>query len=93
MKGTNANWARRQIAMHGIDRYPTVEMQFIKLVEEAGELGKEINKRGKQGGKVEDLVGELADTALALYNLADKLGFDLDEAIRRKVQTDQRKFG
>lgn len=89
MKDTNANWARKQIAMHGVDRYPTIQMQFIKLTEEMGELAKELNKADLP---IEKIVGECADVALALYNLCDKLHVNLDQAIRYKVQGDTRKF-
>lgn len=102
MKDTNANWARRQIAQHGKDRYPSWQSQLRKLVEEVGELNKAANKYEaclleigglKKIGKMKDeIVGEAADVALALYNLADKFQFDLDKAIRNKVQSDVRKF-
>lgn len=90
---TNADWARRQIAKHGRDRYPTVNTQFRKLVEEIGELSKELNKEDEApGARFSKLQAECADVALALYNLCDKLQIDLDAAIRTKVQKDDRKF-
>lgn len=87
-KATNAELARAQIAQHGVDRYPTSRAQFIKLVEEVGELGKEINRDGKRA----NLEGECADVALSLYALCNKLGIDLDQAIRAKVKSDTRTF-
>lgn len=97
MKDTNANWARRQIAQHGRDRYPSWQAQLRKLVEEVGELNKAANRyeeKETEGStkRFEDLVGEAADVALALYNFCDKMHFDLDKAIRDKVQSDVRKF-
>lgn len=101
MKDTNANWARRQIAQHGRDRYPSWESQLRKLVEEVGELNKAANRyeeglledeTKKLQKKIDDIRGEAADVALALYNFCDKMHFDLDEAIRDKVQSDVRKF-
>lgn len=87
-KATNAELARVQIAGHGVDRYPTPRAQFIKLVEEVGELGKEINRESKRA----DLEGECADVALSLYTLCAKLGIDLDRAIQAKVKDDTRTF-
>lgn len=102
MKETNANWARRQIAQHGKDRYPSWQSQLRKLVEEVGELNKAANRYEaslfsddglrKLGKTRDELESEAADVALALYNLADKFQFDLDKAIRNKVQSDVRKF-
>ena len=76
-----------QIQKHGKDRYPTVQSQLIKLVEEVGELAKEIN-----AGDYEKTRLEAADVALALYNLAFKCAFDLDDAIQSVVRADVRKF-
>lgn len=87
---TNLEWARKQIAMHGIDRYPDWGSQLRKLVEEVGELNKEMN-RSNPGHPA--ISGECADIALALYNFCDKVGVDLDKAIREKVENDNRKFG
>lgn len=84
---SNSELARLQIQQHGVDRYPTVQSQFIKLVEEVGELGKEVNR-----GDYEKTRLEAADVALALYNLAFKCAFDLDDAIRSVVTQDKRTF-
>lgn len=101
MKDTNANWARRQIEKHGRDRYPSWQSQLRKLVEEVGEINKAANRYEESlldeaGGnpvmKREKIRLEMGDAALALYNLADKFGFDLDETIREIVQNDERKF-
>jgi NTP pyrophosphatase (non-canonical NTP hydrolase) len=84
---TNAELAAEQIRKHGLDRYPTSQSQMLKLVEEVGELAEEINK-----GRMDRARCEAADVALALYNLAVKCDFDLDEAIREVVTQDKRKF-
>lgn len=91
MKDTNANWARKQIAMHGVDRYPTPLTQYSQLLSEIAELGKELLKNSMDwnGPKI---MNEIADVALSLYNLADKLHIDLDNAIRNLVENDERKF-
>jgi NTP pyrophosphatase (non-canonical NTP hydrolase) len=85
-----AGLARLQIEKHGRDRYPTIHTQFIKLVEEVGELGKEINRYSPT--TKDKLHGKMADVALALFTLANKLGFDLAEAVESKVSDDKRKF-
>lgn len=86
---TNADLARLQIEKHGKDRYPTVEGQMFKLMEEVGELAKEVNRPVILDEK---LRGELADVGLALYNLAIKCDIDLDVEIKSKVENDVRKF-
>jgi NTP pyrophosphatase (non-canonical NTP hydrolase) len=101
---TNAEWAALQIIKHGKDRYPTPHEQFVKLVEEVGELGKALNKwlsyktseefdpRRNQTKLYKDLKGEAADVALALYNFSIKCEFDLDKQIRFTVESDDRLF-
>lgn len=95
---SNAELAKRQIANHGRDRYPTREAQMLKLMEEVGELSKEVNKAPKftdspmTSPALIRVQNEAADVALALYNLAAKFGFDLDTAIECKVDSDTRKF-
>lgn len=86
--GPNQQLAARQIANHGRDRYPSVQSQLIKLVEEIGELAKEINKNGSHS-RIRD---EMADCGLALYNLANKCHVDLDKAMHNIVDHDDRKF-
>ena len=84
---TNSELAAHQIEKHGKDRYPTIQAQFTKLVEEVGELAKEVNK--ERWALARD---EAVDVALALYNVAAKIGFDLDKAMREVVAFDNRKF-
>lgn len=84
---SNAEVAALQIRKHGLDRYPTAQSQTLKLVEEIGELAKEVNK-----GRMDRAREEAADVALALYNVAAKCGFDLDEAMRDIVDKDVRQF-
>ena len=89
MKISNASWARRQIAKHGVDRYPNWESQLRKLVEEVGELNKEMNRSNPGHPAIAE---ECADVALALYNFCDKVNINLDKAIESKVTNDLRKF-
>ncbi len=94
-KRTNAEWAAEQIRKHGRDRYPTTYMQFTKLVEEVGELGKELNRidiHCKNNPAPRKLRREAADVALALYNFCAKFGIDLDTEIADKVRNDERRF-
>lgn len=91
--------AALQIEKHGRDRYPSPEAQFIKLVEEVGELGKEIN-RDLTGVTDTDKIDhyirlredEFADVILALFNLAKKCDVDLKFAAVAKVNGDTRRF-
>jgi NTP pyrophosphatase (non-canonical NTP hydrolase) len=86
-KMNNAALAQMQIDNHGRDRYPSIQDQFIKLTEEVGELAKEVNRNNLNKARL-----EAADVALALYNLARKMGFDLDDAIADVVDKDTRNF-
>jgi NTP pyrophosphatase (non-canonical NTP hydrolase) len=83
---TNIQLVRHLIyERHGIDRYPTVELNYIKILEELGELARNILRN-------EPSADELADVAISLYALSDKLNVDLDVAIERKVMGDNRRY-
>src|SRR5580765_4809867 len=87
---TNAQLAALQIKRHGVDRYPDWQAQLRKVVEEVGEINKEVNRSPISDPKVGR---ECADAALALYNFCAKIGVDLDKVIREVVMTDERRFG
>lgn len=82
--------ARKQIATHGRDRYPTVGAQYAKLLDELGELGEALIE--KSGGGPEEVEREYADAGLSLYALGNKLGLDLIECMRKLVSNDTRSF-
>jgi hypothetical protein len=89
----------RQIAKHGADRCPTVELQAAKVIEEAAELFTAILVHQQQHGdgthdidECPAIRSEAADTGLALYNLISKCGFDLIAAMDELVENDGRKF-
>lgn len=90
MTTSNHELARLQLARHGVDRYQTVERQYVKLVTEVGELGDELLSPGEYDQ--DRLRAEAADVALSLYHLCAKLGFDLDEALLELVTHDERRF-
>jgi NTP pyrophosphatase (non-canonical NTP hydrolase) len=50
--------------------------QFIKLVEEVGEMGKSLLKNNK-----EQLKDDFGDVQIVLIILAEQLGIDLDECL------------
>jgi NTP pyrophosphatase (non-canonical NTP hydrolase) len=81
--------ARAQLARHGVDRYPTIARQFMKLVTEVGELGDELLRSERDDVLVR---AEAADVAISLYHLCAKLGFDLDDAVFELVTRDERRF-
>lgn len=87
---------RKQVQKHGADRYPTVELQMLKLGEEFGELAKAMHRyltgRTRVGTGTQEIRDEMADVALALAGLANKYGIDLDHAIKSKVDRDNRNF-
>ena len=63
---------------------------LARLVEEVGELSRELNhrhgaKRKKNGEPEQDLALELADVLFVLIALANEQGVDLDDALRRTL--------
>jgi NTP pyrophosphatase (non-canonical NTP hydrolase) len=87
--------ARQQIAKHGKDRYPTAWQQACKVGSELRELLAELDAAGygAQDGELNERIGdEFADVGLALYELGNKLGFDLIERMRELVAADTRSF-
>lgn len=64
---------------------------LARLVEEVGELSRELNhrhgpKRKKSGEPEQDLSLELADVLFVLIALANEQGIDLDDALRRTLR-------
>ena len=64
--------------------------QYTRLVEEVGELGRELNHRyGDKPRQAKDPVGsvsaELGDVAFVLLLLANGLGVDLQEALKQTI--------
>ena len=63
---------------------------LARLVEEVGELSRELNhrhgaKRKKSGEPEQDLALELADILFVLIAIANEQGIDLDDALRRTL--------
>ena len=85
---TGHDLARQLIVKHGVDRYPTTELNLGKVTEELGELWGAILK-GHDRDKVRK---EYADVGLALYALGDKLGMSLDASMRAVVEGETRNF-
>jgi NTP pyrophosphatase (non-canonical NTP hydrolase) len=83
--------ARRQIAKHGRDRYPSVTSQMLKFVAETGELASEIQKGGFAAPSPA-LRREYADVGLSLAELGNKLGLDLAGCMAVVVENDERDF-
>jgi len=86
--------SRLQIAKHGRDRYPTAARNALKLISEATELAEAIDEDPPEPCDMvsPEIRRELADTGLALFALADKLGLDLIEVMRDLVDADTRSF-
>ena len=65
-------------------------VNLARLVEEVGELSRELNhrhgaKRKKHDEPEQDLALELADILFVLIALANEQGIDLDDALRRTL--------
>jgi len=71
---------------YGIERDP--QLSFTQLIEEIGELAKDINSRRlrKQEPDKENLSGEFADVFLQLATLAKMHNIDLEEAVENKIK-------
>ncbi len=76
------------IRKHGTDRYPTVELSLLKLMEEVGELTGSVIK----GQPIERIRKEYGDVGLTLYALGTKLGMDLEKVMSDVVRNDTRIF-
>jgi NTP pyrophosphatase (non-canonical NTP hydrolase) len=66
----------------------TAQMALSQLLEELGELAKEVNKpalRNQQSNK-EALEDEFADTTLQLVALAEMLNIDIEKAVEKKIK-------
>jgi NTP pyrophosphatase (non-canonical NTP hydrolase) len=67
----------------------TEQMALSQLLEELGELAKEVNRpalRNQQFNR-EALEDEFADTTLQLVALAEKLNIDIEKAVKNKIKT------
>jgi NTP pyrophosphatase (non-canonical NTP hydrolase) len=96
--------ARRLIARHGMDRYPYIPEQALKVAAEVGELADAILKHQTMhdGCPSDQLFGavrecdhirkEYADAGLALYELGTKLGLDLMACMAEVVERETRTF-
>lgn len=90
--------ANIQLAKHGKDRYPGLDLQLIKLVSEVGELADALLKWrvsaafGPLKAAQEKVISELCDVALSVAMLANKLGIDLDQEVAALVEHDERRF-
>ena len=83
---------RELIAKHGTDRYPTVQLQVIKCLEELGELaGAVLEDDGSPECRAR-IRKEYADAGLALHALGDKLGLDLIREMATVVSDETRTF-
>ncbi len=66
-------------------------VNLARLVEEVGELARELNHRygaktKKSGEPEQDLALEMADVLFVLLALANEQGIDLDEALQRTLE-------
>lgn len=71
---------------YGIKRDP--HFSFTQLMEEIGELARDVNLpklRGKKRDK-KNLEGEFADVILQLSILAKMLNIDLEKSVREKIK-------
>ena len=66
------DWANERNLIHE----ENAKTQFIKLVEEVGEMGKSLLKNNK-----EQLKDDFGDVQIVLIILAEQLGIDLDECL------------
>jgi len=72
---------------YSIDRNELLNMS--QLIEELGELAKEVNKEKLRGKKAEksDLEDEFSDVILQLLTLAETFDVDIEKAVKTKIDT------
>lgn len=74
----------------------SVEIRFIDLVSEVGELGKEILKGNNYGKneftKTENLESEIGDVLFSLICIANKLNIDLKVALDEVIEKYNSRF-
>ena len=74
----------------------SVEIRFIDLISELGELGKEILKGNEYGKKVfcntENLESEIGDTFFSLICVANGLNIDLQKALENVLNKYENRF-
>jgi NTP pyrophosphatase (non-canonical NTP hydrolase) len=70
----------------GLERDP--QLAFTQLMEEIGELAKDINLPRLRSKEIdmENLSGEFADVMLLLFSLADMHGVNIEEAVLSKIE-------
>lgn len=68
------------------------EDTFLHIVEEVGEISRELLGRVGYKDSAGDLASEVADLALLLYKLADQLGIDLEAAALQKLTENEDRF-
>jgi NTP pyrophosphatase (non-canonical NTP hydrolase) len=93
MPANGHDLAAQLIEKHGVDRYPSVAENLLKLVEELGELVKEILATDDAGDYQRHAVAkEYADVGLTLHALGSKLGLDLMTEMKAVVEHETRVF-
>ena len=77
-----------------------VAFRALEVAGEAGEVAEAVKKylRGERGiggnvGTVDDVAREIADVVISLDLLADALGIDMANAVRRKFNATSAKYG
>jgi NTP pyrophosphatase (non-canonical NTP hydrolase) len=81
--------AKELIRKHGVDRYPTIELKLLKLVEEVGEL---IQTHLKPEKDIHDFAKEYGDVGLTLHHIGNELYLDLYDEMLTVVNNDTRKY-
>jgi NTP pyrophosphatase (non-canonical NTP hydrolase) len=71
---------------HNVER--TSQLNISQLVEELGELAKEVNRENLRNEKPEkkDLEDEFADVLILLIKLADHFDVDIEKAVLDKIE-------
>ncbi len=80
---------REIIRKHGVNRYPTIEQQLLKLTTEVGEL---IDAYQKPDKDVNDFAKEYGDVGLTLYQVGNTMYLNLEEEMLNVVNKETRKF-
>lgn len=72
-----------------------VDTTIVHLLEEIGEVAREIMNQKIKRGKInrKNMEGEFADVAIMLMQLANNFGIDMEKVVSKKLEKMKERFG
>lgn len=75
----------------GLSDHAPIMAQFLRSVEEKGELARALRKHDGSDETYQNICDELADGVITYASMAYMLGVDLEKAIREKLAKDEQR--